>query len=584
MIPILAVLYPFTIRNLLNASHLVIQNLADDPQYFCLQVARKFATSSHLRILRRLENSSFASSKFGGFTALLSEDRGAVAEHVENHYKLWRHPTKAARLADTAIATQLWDLAKRILEVAPTTRSTVKSKARLEYALGNFDEAIKILETNVGGSASRQLRHYRSEREVFESWEPVLESKKRDWKRNGNPVVLYVATNSLPFTSSGYTQRTHSLLTTLQENGVAVHAATRVGYPLSIGHILAGAHSEIDGITYHRLLPSFMKFDAAGKIQQQVQMLAELVQELKPTVLHTTTDFTNALAVRAVARAFDLPWVYEVRGQLADTWASTRPTTAQNSQRYRQFKLREAEMAASADAVMTLGETMRRNLVDSGIATNNITVIPNGVGRNYLQLPPGKKETRLALGLDVEAEYFGTISSLVDYEGLEILVRTLAKVSESRPNLRLLIVGDGVEREPLMRLARDLDVAHLCNFPGRVPRDDAALYHAALDVFALPRKDLPVTRDVTPLKPVEAMASGVPVLASKLPAVEELVLHQENGLLVSPNDLAQWCEGLELLLDDPSLSRRLGQSARKYVMESRTWRACSLKLKHNYSR
>src|SRR5690606_34675914 len=112
----------------------------------------------------------------------------------------------------------------------------------------------------------------------------------RDWELNqGTPRVLYVATNSLPFTASGYTQRTHSLLMALQQDGVEVHAVTRVGYPLSIGNILAGPVSQIDGITYHRLLPPRLEFDAVAKLQEQTQLLSELVKELKPTVLHTTT-------------------------------------------------------------------------------------------------------------------------------------------------------------------------------------------------------------------------------------------------------------------------------------------------------
>src|SRR5690606_22082972 len=157
-------------------------------------------------------------------------------------------------------------------------------------------------------------------------------------------------------------------------------------------------------------------------------------------------------------------------------------------------------------------------------------------------------------------------SSLVAYEGLDTLVKVLANLTSKRPTLRLLVVGDGVEREPLMRLARELGVADKCIFPGRVSRNDAAKYHAAMDVFAVPRKNLVVTQDVTPLKPVEAMAFGVPVLASKLPALAELIQHEENGILVTADDLNEWSETLEKLLNDQQLRARLGQSGRDYVL------------------
>ncbi|MBM7768244.1 glycosyltransferase family 4 protein [Glutamicibacter nicotianae] len=569
-------------QNVRNVLRLIGENLFDDPQYFCLQAVRKFAKSQQLKCLEKLRSAPLISGKFDGLVALLSEDRTAVAQYLASQKKQWNRPSKAARLADTAIAAQLWDLAAEILDSSPVTKATAKSKARLEFSLGNLDEAINLL-SSMGNSKSRQLKHYRSEFRVLESWNPVANSKKRDWELNGTTRVLYIATNSLPFTASGYTQRTHSLLLALQDEDVEVHAVTRVGYPMSIGHALAESTSIVDGISYHRLLPAHLQFDTAGRIQQQTQMLSALVEQLKPTVLHTTTDFTNALAVRAVARSYNLPWVYEVRGQLADTWASTRPAAASGSQRYRLFQAREAELAASATEVLTLGQAMRDNLEHFGVSPEKITVIPNGVGHPFVDEPLSAVDARTALGLDPHAEYFGTVSSLVAYEGLDMLVRVMAMLANRRPDLYLVIVGDGVEREVLMRLARELGVGERCIFTGRVSRQKAAKYHAALDVFAVPRRDLSVTRDVTPLKPVEAMASAVPVMASKLPALEELIRDGVDGVLLPPGDDVAWSETLENLLVDPSFRQQLGQSGREKVLSDRTWAVCSRKLKRIYS-
>ena len=61
-----------------------------------------------------------------------------------------------------------------------------------------------------------------------------------------------------------------------------------------------------------------------ARLQQQAEELLKVALEFRPSVLHTTTHFVNGLVVRAVAQALDIPWVYEVRGQLADTWAATR--------------------------------------------------------------------------------------------------------------------------------------------------------------------------------------------------------------------------------------------------------------------
>ena len=80
----------------------------------------------------------------------------------------------------------------------------------------------------------------------------------------------------------------------------------------------------MDGIRYRRLLPSRLAPTMDARLQQQAEELLQVALEFRPSVLHTTTHFVNGLVVRAVAEALGIPWVYEVRGQLADTWAATR--------------------------------------------------------------------------------------------------------------------------------------------------------------------------------------------------------------------------------------------------------------------
>src|SRR5699024_10547228 len=114
-------------------------------------------------------------------------------------------------------------------------------------------------------------------------------------------------------------------LKSLSDKKWNVKALTRVNYPINIGKLTAGESDVVSGITYERCLPFPAKHDFAGRVQQQADDLLARVLNDHPDVLHTTTDFSNALAVRAVAEATGTPWIYEVRGQLADTWLSTRP-------------------------------------------------------------------------------------------------------------------------------------------------------------------------------------------------------------------------------------------------------------------
>ncbi|MBZ9640275.1 glycosyltransferase, partial [Streptomyces sp. PSKA30] len=129
----------------------------------------------------------------------------------------------------------------------------------------------------------------------------------------------------------------------------------------------------------------------------------------------------------------------------------------------------------------------------------------------------------------------------------------------------------GPERAALQRLAGRLGLADgTALFTGRVPHTRVRDFHAVLDVFAVPRTDERVCRLVTPLKPVEAMASGLPVAASDLPALRELVKPGVTGQLIPDGSPQAWAEVIEILLYSRKRSE-WGAAAREIVARDRTW-------------
>ena len=171
---------------------------------------------------------------------------------------------------------------------------------------------------------------------------------------------------------------------------------------------------------------------------------------------------------------------------------------------------------------------------------------------------------------DPEALTIGTVSSLVAYEGLEDLIRAFALLAPHIPALKCLIVGDGADQARLKNLAAELEVSDRVNFPGRIDRSKSAMYHQALDIFVLPRRDLAVTRAVTPLKPVEALASSRPVVFSNLPALHETVREGIEGISVEPGNPESLSGALRVLIEDPELRNRMGAAGRKRVLAERT--------------
>jgi glycosyltransferase involved in cell wall biosynthesis len=388
------------------------------------------------------------------------------------------------------------------------------------------------------------------------------------------PRALHLLTSSLPHTASGYALRSHAVLRGQQAAGVEVVAATRLGYPVSVGRFLPPRRDRVDGVLYERLLPARMPGTAVQRAGRTVDLLLALARDVRPTVVHTTTPCGNGQVARAVAAAIGVPWVYEVRGLLEQTWVADRPDPAARlraagSERVALLQAQEAAVASAAAHVVTLSETLRADLVARGVPPDRVSVVPNGVDARLLTLPdPTPARARTELGLPPGGFWVGTVSSLVDYEGLHTLVDAVALLRAQGLDVRACLVGDGVARPALARRAAEAGVAGAVVLPGRVPRDRAVRWHRALDVFVVPRRDLAVCRGVTPMKPVEAMALGRPVIGSDLPALAEVL--GGAGVLVPPEDASALAGAVADLLEDPARRRSMVAAGRE-VAAGRTW-------------
>jgi glycosyltransferase involved in cell wall biosynthesis len=383
--------------------------------------------------------------------------------------------------------------------------------------------------------------------------------------------VLHLVTNALPEVQAGYTVRTQGIAVAQRRAGRDAQVATRLGFPVSVGVLGARAEAEVEGVPYHRLLPARpLPAAADARLRADVAATGALVDRLRPRVLHAHSNHLNAQVALAVGRPRGIPVVYEVRGFLEETWRSRGGSAG--SDVYRMSRDAETWCMRQADAVVTLSRSMRDDLLGRGLPADHVQVVPNAVDDAYLVEPGDPAATRAELAIDRSAVVVGVISTLNDYEGIDTLVDAAARLLADGAPVHLLVVGDGPARHALAERAGAAGLGRRATFTGRVPRELAQRCHLATDVFCVPRLDTPVTRLVPPLKPLEAMASGRPVVASDLAPLRETIQHGTTGLLAPPGDPAALAGALRPLLYDSAGRSRMGRAARSWVLEHRTWR------------
>lgn len=164
------------------------------------------------------------------------------------------------------------------------------------------------------------------------------------------------------------------------------------------------------------------------------------------------------------------------------------------------------------------------------------------------------------------------VGRLVQKKGVRHLLDALPIVLSSVPGTKLIIVGDGPERAYLEEQASRLRVTDVVQFVGPVRNDELPAYYAAADVFAAPSvESIEGDTEGLPVVLLEAAASGLPIVASRVGGIPDFVRHEDTGMLVAPGDSRSMADGLVRLLSDERLSRRLARRARRAVVADYTW-------------
>ncbi|NIM19408.1 MAG: glycosyltransferase [Candidatus Latescibacteria bacterium] len=190
------------------------------------------------------------------------------------------------------------------------------------------------------------------------------------------------------------------------------------------------------------------------------------------------------------------------------------------------------------------------------ISAAKIRVIPNALPQNYgLKAVPKRKTTRETLALPDNVIGLAVVGSLIERKGLPVLLDALVPLMDL--SWMLFVAGEGEKRQTYERLVNELQIRDRVRFLGHISGNGVERLLCAMDVLVLPS-----FMEAMPYVILEAMACGLPVVASRIFGIPEMVGDESTAFLVPPGDTGGLSEGLRKVLTSPELRRRMGKSAR----------------------
>jgi len=345
--------------------------------------------------------------------------------------------------------------------------------------------------------------------------------------------ILQVTTH---FNIGGITNYIMSLSKALRGRNVLTVVATSGG----------NMEQELDvlGIKHERLGID-TKFEFGPKVIRSAFRIKDIIRREKIDLMHAHSRVSQ-VACRIASYFTGVPYVTTCHGYfkkrsrgLVDTWG--------------------AKVIAISDAV-------RKHLIeDLGVDASRIEVIYNGVDmEKFLLKYPGDalEDVRKAIGFK-KGPVVGTIGRLSSVKGQRFLIHAMPYIISQVPDAQAVIVGSGEEDIPLKNLARSLHLTDRVSFMRSDP--DTARILSVMDVFVFPS-----IKEGLGLALLEAMASGVPCVASDIGGIKDIIGNNERGILVPVGDSEKLAKAVVRLIQDPAARSELALKGRAAVMEKYT--------------
>ncbi len=230
-----------------------------------------------------------------------------------------------------------------------------------------------------------------------------------------------------------------------------------------------------------------------------------------------------------------------------------------------------------ADRIFTVSKETKKYVLRLGADKSKTSVMYNGVDTDIFH-PTNKGESRKKLGLPKKRKIIFSVRRLVYKNGLDTLIESAALVTRDNPDILFVVAGKGPSRKLIEDHIKELGIEDNIKLTGFVPDKLLPVYYNAADYFVLPS----ASGEGLPLVLFEAMACGLPVIATTVGGTPEIINHMKNGVLVPPRNPEAIAEALSKLIAEEELGKSIGEEARKNVEDRFTWEENVRQLQETY--
>ena len=371
-------------------------------------------------------------------------------------------------------------------------------------------------------------------------------------------------------------------------DGSIVHRWELVKNLASLGHevhtISNGEYKSVkyDGIYFHvdpeSNLDKRKSFDRSLHQFMYAIFLLKLIKKNRFDVLYTRTPYQmNGIVGYIAKKLMRLPLIFEINGIAFDELKLERdePSSSRrnvvDSIKIEFRKRKEIFMWNKADALIAVTDGIKRYLVRHGVDENKIWVIGNGANTELFK-PMDQNVVRSKLGLDPVNKYVCFVGNLAPWQGVEYLIQAAPSVLERIPEVKFLIVGDGVMRDKLEKMVSDLGLDENFIFTGTVPYADVPKYINASDVCVAPFITARNEKiGLSPLKLYEYLACGKPVVGSDMEGVGNFLENSNAGISFTSEDPIGFANAIKKILIDKNSIGKTSKSGRQIVVEKYSW-------------